>query len=110
MKTSSAGMFIAPVTINSYIISEISFARAAERFDGEHIAFFHALGSLGLNEGDLLVAVDLVAQDVVASEISNRFDRDDLSVELNFVALHYFLDCFADVVHPGIDASFLGVY
>jgi len=110
MKTSSAGMLIAPVAVNSYVVSNISFASAAEGFDGEHIAFFHALGGSGLDEGDLFVAMDLVAQDVMASDIPNRFDRDDLSVELDFVALHYFLDCLTDVIHPGIDASFLGVY
>ena len=110
MKTSSAGMLIAPVAVNSYVISDISFASAAEGFDGEHIAFFHALGGSGLDKGDLFVAMDLVAQDVMASEVPNRFDRDDLSVELDFVALHYFLDCLTDVIHPGIDASFLSAY
>ncbi len=110
MKTSSAGMLIAPVAVNSYVISDITFAGAAKGFDGEHIAFFHALGGSGLDEGDLFVAMDLVAQDVMASDVPNRFDGDDLSVELDFVALHYFLDCLTDVIHPGIDASFLGVY
>ena len=107
---SSAGMLIAPVAVNSYVISEISFASGAEGFDGEHIAFFHALGCPSLDEGDLFVAMDLVAQDVMASDVPNRFDRDDLSVELDFVALHYFLDCLTDVIDPGIDAGFLGVY
>ncbi len=110
MKTSSAGMLIAPVAVDSYVISEISFASAAEGFDGEHIAFFHALGGSGLDKGDLFFAMDLVAQDVVASDVPNRFDGDDLSIELDFVALHYFLDCLTDVIHPGIDASFLDVY
>lgn len=108
VKTSSAGMVIAPVAVYSYVISEISFASAAEGFDGEHVAFFHALVGLGLDEGDLFVAMDLVAQDVMASNVPNRFDRDGLSVELEFVALHYFLDCLTDVINPGIDASFLG--
>ena len=108
MKTSSAGMLIAPVAVYSYVISEISFASAAEGFNGEHIAFFHALGGMGLNERDLFVAMDLVAQDVMASDVPNGFDRDDLSVELDFVALHYLLDCLTDVIHAGIDASFLG--
>lgn len=109
MKTSSAGMLIASVAVNSYVVFEISFASAAEGFDGEHLAFFHALGGLGLDEGDLFVTMDFVAQDVMASDIPNCFDRDDLSIELDFVALHYFLDCLADVIHPGIDASFLGI-
>lgn len=110
MKPSSAGMLIAPVAVNSYIISEITFASAAEGFDGEYIAFFHALGCLGLDEGDLFVAMDLVAQDVMASYAPNRFDRDDLSIELDFVALHHFLDCPTDVIDPGVDPSFLGIY
>ncbi len=110
MKTSSAGMLIAPVAVNSYVIPEISFASAAEGFDGEHIAFFHALGGSGLDEGDLFFAMDLVAQDVMASDVPNRFDGHDFSVELDFVAFHYFLDCLTDVIHPGIDASFLSVY
>ena len=110
MKTSSAGLLIAPVAVNSYVISEISFASAAEGFDGEHIAFFHALGGSGLDERDLFVAMNLVAQNVMASDVPNRFDGDDLSIELDFVALHDFLDCLTDVIHPGINASFLGVY
>jgi len=110
MKTSSAGMLIAPIAVNSYVISEISFASAAEGFDSEHLAFFHALGGLGLDEGDLFAAMDLVAQDVMAGDVPNRFDRDDLPVELDFVALHDFLDCLTDMIYPGIDASFLGVY
>ena len=109
MKAGSAGMLVAPVAINSYVISDIGFASAAEGFDGEHIAFFHALGASGLDEGDLFVAMDLVAQDVMARDIPNRSDRDRLSVELDFVALHYFLDRLTDVIHTGIDAGFLGV-
>ena len=109
MKTSSACMLIAPVAINSYVIFDISFASAAKSFDCEHVAFLHALSGLGLDEGDLFVAMDLVAQDIMASDVPNRFDGDDLPVELDFVALHYFLDGLTDVIYPGIDASFLGV-
>lgn len=107
METSGASMLIASVAVNSYIVSEKSFASAAKGLDCEHIAFFHALSGSSFDEGNLFVAMDLVAQDIVASDVSNRFDRDDLSVELNFVALHYFLDRFTDVIHPGIDTSFL---
>lgn len=46
----------------------------------------------------------------MASDVPNRFDGDDLSVELDFVALHDFLDCLTDVIHPGIDAGFLREY
>ena len=110
MKTDSTGILIAPVAVNSCAICEISFASGAKGLDGEHVAFFHALGSLGLDEGDLFVAVDLVAQDIVASDVSNRLDRDDLAVELDFVALHDFLDHLTDMIHSGIDASLLSIY
>jgi hypothetical protein len=107
MQTSSACMLIASVAVDSYVVSEIRFAGAAEGFNGEDVAFFHALGGLGLDEGNLFIAVDLVAQDVMASNIPDRFDGDYLAVELDFVALHYFLDCLADLIYAGIDASFL---
>lgn len=110
MKPSSAGMFIARVAVNSYVISEIRFASATECLNREDVAFFHALVGLGLDEGDLFVAMDLVAQDVMARDVPNCFDGDDLSVELDFVALHYFLDCRTYVIDPGINSSFLGVY
>lgn len=111
MKTSSAGMLIIkPVAVNTYVISDIGFASGAESFDGEYIAFLHALGGSGLDEGNLFVAMDFVAQNVMTAKVPKRFDRDGLSVELDFVALHYFLDFPTDVVYPGINASFLDVY
>ena len=109
MKTSSAGILVPTVAVNSFAISEVSFAGAAEGFDGEYVAFFHALGGSGLDEGDLFVAMDLIAKDVMASDVPNRFDRDNFPVEFDLVALHHFLDCLTDVIYPGIDASFLGV-
>lgn len=108
MKTRSAGMLVAPVAVDPDVVSEISFAGAAESFDGEDLAFFHALRGRRLDEGDLFGAVDLVAQDVVAGDVADRFDGDGLAVELDFVALHDFLDGRADVVDSGVDASFLG--
>lgn len=61
IKICSAGMLIAPVTVYSNAVSDISFSSAAEGLFGEQIAFFHALGGFGLDEGDLYVAMDLVA-------------------------------------------------
>jgi len=110
MKISSAGMLIALVAVNFYVISDITFVSAAKDFDGEHIAFFHALSDSSLDEENLFVVMDLVAQNVMISDVPNRFDEDDLSIELDFVALHYFLNCLTDVIHSGIDVSFLSVY
>lgn len=109
MEAGSASVLIAPVAVDSYIVSDISFAGAAESFDGEHIAFLHALVGLGLDEGDLFVAMDLVAEDVVACDTTSRSDGNGLSVELDLVALHHFLDGFADVVYPSVNPGFLQV-
>jgi hypothetical protein len=64
---------------------------------------------LGLDEGNLFVAMDFVSQDVMPSDVADRFDGDCLSVELDFVAFHYFLDCLADVIDAGVDTGFLSV-
>ena len=45
-------------------IADRAPAGAAEGFDGEDVAFFHGLGGAGVDEGDLLVAVDFVAEDL----------------------------------------------
>ena len=108
MKTSSPSVLIASVAVDSYIISKITSTGGAKGLDREYIAFFHALICSSFDKGDLFLAMDLVAQNIVASDGPNRFDWDCLSVELDFVTLHYFLDCFTNVVNPSIDASFLG--
>jgi hypothetical protein len=100
-------ILVAAVAINAIVISDPAAASAAEGLDGEHISFFHALVCLGFDEGNLLVAVDFVAQDVVAGEAADGFDGEGFPVELDFVAFHCFLDYFADVVDAGVDAGFL---
>jgi hypothetical protein len=107
METRSLSVLISSIAVDSYIVIQITFSGGAEGLDGEHIAFFHALIGFGLDEGDLLVAMDLVTEDVMASDVANCFDRNNLSVKLDFVALHYFLNRLTDVIDPGIDASFL---
>ena len=110
MKISSAGVLVASVAVNAYFVPGVASASAAEGLDCKHIPFFHALVGSSFDKRNLLLAVDLVAQDVVASDAPNCFDGDDPSVELDFVAFHYFLDRFANVINSGIDASFLDNY
>lgn len=110
MKASSAGMYVAAVTVNSHIVSEISLASAAEGFDREHITLFHALSGVSFDERNLFVTMDLVAQNIMTSNISNRFDRNNLLVELDLITLHYLLNCLTDVIDAGINASFLFFY
>jgi hypothetical protein len=59
-------ILVAAVAIDACIFSDSTPASTAEGFDGEDVAFFHALVGLGFDEGDLFVAVDSIAQDVVA--------------------------------------------
>lgn len=107
MQTCGVGMLVASVAVDANVVSEVGFPRATKRFDGEDIALFHTLVGLCFDEWDLLVAVDAVAQDVVPSDVSNGFHRNHFSLEFHFVALHYFLDGFTDVIDPGINTSFL---
>ncbi len=61
METGRVDMLVAPVAVDSHIIPHPSLTRGTESFDGKDIAFFHPLGACGLHEGDLFVAVDMVA-------------------------------------------------
>lgn len=105
--TSSADMLVTSVTIDAHIVSEIAFTSGPECLDSKYVAFFHALTGGCLDKRDLLVTVNLVGQDVVTAKVPNRFDRNRFLVEFDFIALHYLLNSLADVIHPGIYASFL---
>jgi hypothetical protein len=107
MEAGCADVGISAVAIDAHVVSEDGSAGGAERFDGEDVAFLHALGSFCLDERDLLVAVDLVAKDVVAGDVADGFDGDGFVVEDDFVGFHDFLDCGADFGDAGIDAGFL---
>ena len=98
---------VAPVPVHSNIVFDAAATGSAESLDREHVALLHPLRGPGLDEGDLFLAVDLVAQDVVTSEASDCFDGNDFAVELDFVAFHGLLHDLADVIDPGVNASFL---
>jgi hypothetical protein len=100
-------VLIATIAIDTNVICQPAIACGAKGLDGKDIAFLHALVCLGLDERDLLVTVNLVAKDVVASDVLNCFDGNGLAAEFDLVALHYLLDILADLVNPGVDASFL---
>lgn len=72
----STSVFVPPVTVHAYPVAHVAFPRRAEGFDGEDVAFFHSLGRLRRDEGDLLGAVDAVAEDVVAGDVPDGFDGD----------------------------------
>lgn len=106
----SANVFIPSVPVYPDVLPRRAAAGTPERLDGEDIAFFHALGRACFDEGHLLIPVDVVAEDVVAGDAADGFDGERFAVELDFVALHYFLHYGAHVVHAGVDAGFLGDY
>ena len=89
------------------LFDDLTSSSGAEGFDREDIAFFHALIRLSLDERNLLVAMNPVAQDVMASDVLDSFDRNGLAINLDLVTFHYFLDITADLVNPGVDAGFL---
>ena len=65
MKASGVDILIATIAIDSDVVSQVSSSSTAEGFDGENVAFFHALSGFAFHERYLLVAMNLVAQDVV---------------------------------------------
>lgn len=103
----SVDSLIATIAVNAVIVSDTAFAGASEGLDGEDVSFLHALIGLSFGEGNLLVAVNLVAEDVVAGEAADGFHGDRFAVQLDFVAFHGFLDDAADLVDAGIDSGFL---
>lgn len=107
VETSGADIFITPITVDTHIVIHVAFTSGGKGFDCKDFTFFHALIGLGLVEGDLLASMDMVAENIMASNVTNCFDRDDLSVKLNFVALYHFLNSLTDVVHASINAGFL---
>jgi hypothetical protein len=100
-------ILVAAVAVDAIILSDPAPACASKGLDGENIAFFHALVRLGLDEWNLFVAVDFVAQDVVAGQAANGFDREGFAFDLDFVAFHCFLDHLAYMIDTGVDAGFL---
>lgn len=103
----SIGVLDAAVAVDSDIVSDAGLSCAAEGFDGEDVAFLHALIGMRFHERYLLVAVDFVAENVMACEAADRFHRDSLAFQLDFVALHCLLNHLADAVDTSIDPSFL---
>lgn len=91
----------------AYIIVEESFASASKSLNGKYFSLFHLLLVVVLDEGNLFTAVDMVTENIVASEIPDSFDREDLSVNFDFVALHHLLDRGANVTHPSVNTSML---
>ena len=103
----SVDTFVAAVAVDSLVVLDATSSSASERLNGENVTLLHALVSLAFDERHLFVAVDLVAQNVVACEASDSLHWNGLAVELNLVTLHDLLDDAADMIHTSVDTGFL---
>ena len=95
--------------LSAYIIVEESSASASKSFNSKHFSLLHFVSIIVLDKWNLLTAMNLVSQDIMAGDVANRSDREDLSVNLDFVAFHHLLNRGADVTHSCVDASMLSV-
>ena len=93
-----------------YIVLEESSASTPERLDGEHFSLLHLVSIVVLDKGNLFAAMDVVSKNIMARNVSDRFDRDELSGNLDFVAFHHFLDRGANVTHSCVNAGVLSLY
>lgn len=64
MQAATTGVEVETVAVHARGVADRAPAGAAEGFDREDVAFFHELVGARLHEGDLLVAVDFVAEDL----------------------------------------------
>jgi len=110
IENSCANILIAPIAVDTNIVPEMGFACTAKGLNGKDIALFHALIGLGLDKRDLLVSMNAITQDVMTGDVADCFDWDGFAVQLNFIALHDFLNHLTDMIYPGIDTSLLDGY
>mmetsp|Transcript_16786 Transcript_16786/g.53694 ORF Transcript_16786/g.53694 Transcript_16786/m.53694 type:complete len:566 (+) Transcript_16786:740-2437(+) len=88
-----------------HVLHNEAAAGGTKRLDREHLALLH-LGVVGaLHDGHALAAVDPVRRNGVAVEIPDALDLVCLAIQLDLVALHHLLDCFADVTQTHVNAS-----
>jgi hypothetical protein len=81
--------------------------RTSKSLDSKNVALLHLLAAGVLNEWNLLVAVDLILLDIVPTEAADGLDGVRLAFDLDFVALHDFLDRATYVAHACVDSGFL---
>jgi hypothetical protein len=93
--------------LNSYIITQDSFASTPESLDGKYFSLLHFVSIVVLDKGDLFTAMDMIPKNIMACNISDSLHRNGFPGNFNFEAFHYLLDCNADVTHPRINTSML---
>lgn len=95
------------VYLNTYSISQATSPGTSKGLDGEDLSFFHLSPAGVLHERDLLIAMDLVALDIMSAEVTYGFDWVGFPFQLNLVALHNFLDRGTYLAHACVDTGFL---
>mmetsp|Transcript_36851 Transcript_36851/g.83100 ORF Transcript_36851/g.83100 Transcript_36851/m.83100 type:complete len:333 (+) Transcript_36851:849-1847(+) len=89
------------------VLMHDSLAGRAERLDRVELALLHLGRVASLDNGHALARMDLVRVDRVTVEVPDRLHGVDLSVDLNLVGLHDFLDSLADIAQSHVDACLL---
>lgn len=89
----------------THIIAGVPAARGAKGLDSEDLALFHLGLVLVPHHRDGLVAMDVVALDIVGAEVPHGLDAVRLAADLDLPALHGLLDGGADVANAHIDTG-----
>ena len=96
--------------IETYVVSDIATSCTSERLDGVCFSLFHLCLITTLDDGNALpirAAVDLVAADSMAVQVTDRLHGISSSVDLDLVTLHSLLNCCTDIAHADINTRFL---
>src|SRR5690242_4633971 len=90
-----------------HIIADITLSSGTESFNSKSLALFHLGLVAALNNRHCLAAVDGVVPNAVSVEVANALDGQHLTLDLDLVALHDFLDRGTNVAHAHVNTSFL---
>lgn len=89
------------------IVVHVTLSGTAEGFDCKNLSLFHLRLVTTLDDGHTLSTMDDMLVDVVSIQIPDTFHRIGSTADLDFVALHRFLDGSSDVTHTDVDTGFL---
>lgn len=95
---------------NTNIISHITLSGTSESLNGKDFAFLHLGLISSLDNGHALATMDDVLIDVMPVQVTDCLNGVCGSIDLDFIALHGFLDSCSNVAHADIDTGFLVRY
>lgn len=86
---------------------DVTFSGTAESLNGENLAFLHLSLVAALDNRHTFSTVNNMLFNVVTVQVADTLDGVHGTVELDFVALHGFLDGSTNVAHTDINTGFL---